>query len=199
MNNPFPPASTSPCRWPSTTPQRRAGALCAMVAALLLGGCHNFSGDEQRQADVVDNFYRIHLKANAPGLPSPEELQQLQPLVSRALHTLLTRAEAAESRYHGLAGNQAPPLVEGDLMTSLYEGATGFSVESCETDQQRASCQVQFRYRKEGSDEAWSDKVLLVQEERQWRIDDIEFIGLDQSSHREYLSDTLSDAIGQVD
>ena len=174
-------------------------AACALLAALALGGCHGFSGDEERQADVVDNFYRIHLKANAPGLPSPEELQQLRPLVSAALDTLLTQAEAAESRYHGLAGNQAPPLVEGDLMTSLYEGATSFSVQSCETDEQRASCQVQFRYRKDGSDETWIDKILLVQQERQWRIDDIEFIGLDQSSHREYLSDNLTDAIAQVD
>jgi hypothetical protein len=165
----------------------------------MLGGCHNFSGDEQRQADVVDNFYRIHLKANAPGLPTPDEVRQVQPLVSRALHTLLTQAEAAETRYHGLAGSQAPPLVEGDLMTSLYEGATSFSVESCETDELRASCQVQFRYRRDGTDETWNDKILLVQEDQQWRIDDIEFVGNDQSSHREYLSDTLTDAIAQVD
>ncbi|EJN10054.1 DUF3828 domain-containing protein [Herbaspirillum sp. YR522] len=199
MNNPSAPAAAGHCGWPSSTPRRRAVVACALLAALALGGCHDFSGDEQRQADVVDNFYRIHLKANAPGLPASDELRQLQPLVSPALNTLLTQAEAAENRYHGLAGNQAPPLVEGDLMTSLYEGATSFSVQSCETDEQCASCQVQFRYRKDGSDEAWNDKVLLVQHERQWRIDDIEFIGLDQSSHREYLSDALADAIAQVD
>lgn len=41
--------------------------------------------------------------------------------------------------------------------------------------------------------------MLLVRENRQWRIDDIEFIGNDQSSQREYLTDNLSDAIQQTE
>jgi hypothetical protein len=32
---------------------------------------------------VIGNFYRIHLKNHAPGLPSAEELKQFEPLVSR--------------------------------------------------------------------------------------------------------------------
>ncbi|MFX7747660.1 hypothetical protein ABTK03_20000, partial [Acinetobacter baumannii] len=62
-----------------------------------------------------------------------------------------------------------------------------------------ASCQVSFRYQKDGADESWNDKILLVREERQWRIDDIEFIGNDQSSQREYRSDHLTDAIQQAE
>ncbi|KAF1038575.1 MAG: hypothetical protein GAK35_03757 [Herbaspirillum frisingense] len=175
-----------------------AGA-CSLTAALALGGCNNFSGEEQRQADVIGSFYRIHIKNNAPGLPSAEELKQYQPLVSRALYTLLTQAEAADARYHAVAGTQAPPIVEGDLFTSLYEGATSFSVKSCDTDDVRSSCQVSFQYKKDGAQEAWNDKILLVREDDQWRIDDIEFIGNDQSSQREYLTDTLTDAIKEAE
>jgi hypothetical protein len=173
-----------------------AGA-CSLTAAaaLALAGCGNAGSDEERQAEVVGAFYRIHIKNNAPGLPSAEELRQFQPLVSRALYQLLTQAEAADVRYHAVAGTQAPPIVEGDLFTSLYEGATSFSVVSCDTEDLRSSCQVAFKYGRDGASEAWNDKILLVLEDKQWRIDDIEFIGSDQSSQREYLTDTLADAI----
>ncbi|MBP0597621.1 DUF3828 domain-containing protein [Herbaspirillum sp. LeCh32-8] len=202
-------------RFPSTRssrsrPARLLAGACSLTAALALAGCNNFSGDEKSQAEVIGNFYRIHIKNNAPGLPSAEELREFQPLVSRALFTLLTQAEAADARYHALAGPQAPPIVEGDLFTSLYEGATSFSVDSCETgddrgdersnrqDGQRASCQVAFKYSKDGASESWNDKILLVREEQHWRVDDIEFIGNDQSSQREYLTDTLTDAIKET-
>jgi hypothetical protein len=174
---------------------RLMASACSLGAALALGGCNNFSGEEQRQAEVIGAFYNIHIKNAIPGLPSADELRQYQPLVSQALFSLLTQAEAADARYHAAAGSQAPPIIEGDLFTSLYEGATSFTVESCDTEDSRSSCQVAFRYKKDGAEEAWNDKVLLVREDQHWRIDDIEFIGNDQSSQREYLSDTLADAI----
>ncbi|MBB5391470.1 MULTISPECIES: DUF3828 domain-containing protein [unclassified Herbaspirillum] len=188
--------------FPSVHTRRRSRLLAGastLAAALALGGCNNFSGEEQRQADVISAFYTLHLKTNAPGLPPADELRQYQPLVSRALYTLLTQAEAADVRYHTMVGNQAPPIVEGDLFTSLYEGATSFSVKSCDSDDQRSSCQVAFEYKKDGAAEAWNDKILLVREDNRWRIDDIEFIGNDQSSQREYLSDTLADAIKEAE
>ena len=55
-----------------------------------------------------------------------------------------------------------------------------------------------YAYSEEGADESWNDKILLVKEGQQWRIDDIEFIGNDQSSQREYLSDTLADTIKEA-
>ncbi|BEV16935.1 DUF3828 domain-containing protein [Herbaspirillum sp. DW155] len=190
--------TTLPRFFSPRVPRLRARAW-ALGMLLALSGCNNFSGDERQQAEVIGNFYRIHLKNHAPGLPSAEELKQFEPLVSRALYSLLSRAEAADLRYHTVAGAQAAPLIEGDLFTSLYEGATSFAVQSCDSEADRASCQVAFRYQKEGADESWNDKILLVREEHQWRIDDIEFIGNDQSSQREYLSDNLADAIQQAE
>lgn len=177
-------------------------SLAGGALALLVGltGCDNVSNEEKQQAQVVSAFYDIHLKLHAPGLPSADELKQYQPLVSRDLFDLLSQAEAAETRYRSAVGTQAPPMIEGDLFTSLFEGATSFSVESCDTDdqRQRSSCTVAFSYKKDGAEESWNDKILLIQEDKHWRIDDIEFIGNDQSSQREYLSDTLSDAIKEA-
>lgn len=189
---------TTLLRLPSSSPRHLRAGACALGMLLALSGCNNFSGDERQQAEVIGSFYRIHIKNRAPGLPSAEELKQFEPLVSRTLYALLTRAEAADMRYHSVAGPQAAPLIEGDLFTSLYEGATSFEVQSCDSDTDRASCQVAFRYQNEGADESWNDKILLVRQEHQWRIDDIEFIGNDQSSQREYLSDNLNDAIDQA-
>jgi hypothetical protein len=85
------------------------------------------------------------------------------------------------------------------LFTSLFEGASTFKVDSCESDDAHASCQVRFTYKggNGGDEEKWKDKLLLVREDKQWRIDDIEFLGSDQSSQREYLTDTLSSIINE--
>ena len=205
LHRPAPPPrpaspSASPAAAPCSAHALRTGAGAVALGMLLtLSGCNNFSGEEQQQAEVVGDFYRIHLKHNAPGLLSADELKQFEPLVSRSLYNLLTRAEAADARYQAAAGPQAAPIVEGDLFTSLFEGATSFAVQSCDSEADRAACQVAFRYQQSGSDESWNDKILLVRENRQWRIDDIEFIGNDQSSQREYLTDNLSDAIQQTE
>jgi hypothetical protein len=171
-------------------------AVLSIAASAALAGCNNFSGDDKQQAQVISGFYDAHLKAHTPGIPAAEELKQYQPFVSHALAALLDQASAAEAKYHAAMGTQVPPIIEGDLFTSLFEGASSYRVESCDSQDNKASCQVGFEYKSQDGDrEAWNDKILLVREDGHWRIDDIEFIGNDQSSQREYLSDTLSEAI----
>jgi hypothetical protein len=56
----------APFSLPSARPCAPAPALGLLLA---LSGCNNFSGDEQQQAEVIGNFYRIHLKNHARACP----------------------------------------------------------------------------------------------------------------------------------
>jgi len=172
-------------------------AVVSIVA--VAAGCGEPPDDTHLQEKVIAGFYQQHLKTHSPGIPSADELKQLQPFVSQALFKLLSQASETEVKYHAAATDPLPPLVDGDLFTSLFEGATAFKVDSCESDDAHASCQVRFSYKggKADEEEKWKDKLLLVREDKQWRIDDIEFLGSDQSSQREYLTDTLSSIINE--
>jgi hypothetical protein len=173
--------------------------LAALSAVALAAGCGEPPDDTHLQEKVISGFYQQHLKTHSPGIPSADELKQLQPFVSQALFKLLSQASETEIKYHAAATDPVPPLVDGDLFTSLFEGASTFKVDSCESDDAHASCQVRFTYKSGngGDEEKWKDKLLLVREDKQWRIDDIEFLGSDQSSQREYLTDTLSSIINE--
>jgi len=176
--------------------------LAALSTVALVTACSETPDDSRLQEKVIRGFYQQHLKAHNPGIPGADELKQLQPFLSPMLFALLSKASDAEARYRAAATDGVPPpLVNGDLFTSLFEGATSFSLDSCESENNRASCTVRFRYRasssdaKDDSDESWRDKLLLVRQNQQWLIDDIEFIGNSQSAQTEYLTDTLNSIV----
>lgn len=174
--------------------------LAALSAAVFASGCGETPNSNRQQEKVINGFYQQHIKNHSNGIPGPDELKQIQPYLSQALFALLSKASDIEVRYHAAAATPVPPLVDGDLFTSLFEGATSFSLDSCESEESRATCLVRMRHtasadEKNSSDERWTDKLLLIKENQQWRIDDIEFVGNDQSAQHEYLSDTLNSVI----
>jgi hypothetical protein len=174
--------------------------LAVLSTLALVTACGDPQDDTRLQEQVINGFYQQHLKTHSPGIPSADELKQLQPFLSQTLFSLLSQAADIDARYHAAAESLVPPLVDGDLFTSLFEGATSFAVDSCEHEGDHASCLVRFRYAgntgdNKGVNESWKDKLLLIKQQQQWRIDDIEFIGSGQSSQREYLTDTLDSII----
>jgi len=173
--------------------------LITLSAVVLLAACGGTTDDSRHQEQVISGFYQQHIKSHHPGIPGEDELKQLQPFLSQALFVLLSKAADAEAKYHAATETPQPPLVDGDLFSSLFEGATALSVDSCEDNSNRSACLVHFRYIPSEGDnkgnESWHDKLLLVKENQQWRIDDIEFLGSGQSSQREYLTDTLNSII----
>ncbi|WP_034298374.1 DUF3828 domain-containing protein [Herbaspirillum sp. RV1423] len=173
--------------------------LAALSTVAFAAACGEPPDDTRSQEQVISGFYQQHLKTHSPGIPGADELKQLQPFVSQALFKLLSQASETEAKYHAAATEPVPPLIDGDLFTSLFEGATSFKLDSCESEDNRASCHVRFTHAggNGGDDEKWKDKLLLVKENNQWRIDDIEFLGSGQSSQREYLSDTLSSIVNE--
>jgi hypothetical protein len=95
--------------------------------------------------------------------------------LSRALAGLLAQAIAAEDADRARVKasefpDDKPMLIEGDVFTSLYEGATGLDLRGVEIDGARARATVAFE--NTDYDIAWTDEVLLVDEDG-WKIDDV--------------------------
>ena len=100
-------------------------------------------------------------------------------LLSRALAAALQ--SAAEGEKESAARVKAsefptdkPLLLEGEIFAGLYEGFTSFEVGPERTDDGLTS--VEVRFRNEPYNVAWTDEVLLVNEEG-WKIDDVRYSG----------------------
>lgn len=145
---------------------------------------------------IVSSFYKIYLTVRPSGVPSEKEQQKFKPYLSEALMVLLREADQAEQQNHKKTRSEVPPLAEGDLFTSLFEGATEFKVLSCDT--KTSSCLVEFSYvesRKGASPTTWKDKAYLVKDPQGWMVDDIEFLGDWQFMHKGRLQDLLRQVI----
>ena len=157
-----------------------------------LFACHKGAPDQ-----TVNKFYGVYLKLHSFGVPDERERAQYSPYISTELSELLKRADEAEQKHGAATKGEEPPLVEGDLFTSLFEGAGSYRVTSCESNDANALCTVEFTYINPGdkSEVKWKDKVYLAKSSRGWAVDDIEYLGEWQFMHKGRLKDLLKEVI----
>ena len=150
---------------------------------------------DREMKEAVGSFYNVYLKVRPSGVPSGKEQRMFAPHLSASLKKLLSDASGTEQKYKRTTKGEAPPLVEGDLFTSLFEGASAFTVLTC--DGKDGSCLVEFSYVDPGSKSptVWKDNVYLVKGSRGWLVDDIEFLGAWEFMHKGRLKELLRQVI----
>jgi len=168
-----------------------AALLAATYAAAAPGG------DAPRLKDAADRFYRAYLRARQGGVPVGYDLARYRAVVSEGLFTLLERAGAAEAEYARRTHNESPPLIEGDLFTSLFEGATRYHVDECRANGDGGTCRVSLAHGEPGGRKPveWTDTVVLTKESGGWRVSDVEFGGTWEFMHAGRLVGVLESAI----
>lgn len=141
----------------------------------------------------ADAFYKVYLEVRPSGLPEKKEQELLKPWISSGLSKLILDADVADD------GNkeEGPPLLQGDIFSSLFEGPTEFEVGACSESGERRSCQVKLTYvdRQDKSKTQWNDNIYLLQESGKWVVDDIEYRGDWPFASRGTLRATLQGAI----
>ena len=137
------------------------------------------SNDSGDMPLAVQAFYQVYLEVKTSGVPTEKERARFAPHLSAQLQELLQGAAEAERSYAKATRGQVPPLVEGDLFTSLFEGADAFRVVSCQSQAGQGVCLVELTYIDPGDKSSfrWQDKVYLVKSPHGWVVDDLEFLG----------------------
>ncbi len=175
-------------------PVRLALPICALLAiaiALPLPGHADTVTDINRGATA---FYRVYLDARVSGVPSARTLASFAPVVSPSLLQLLQKGDIAEKHYARVTNHAVPPLVEGDLFTSLFEGAQSFAVQECHRGATgSATCTITLQHADAGGQAPtrWADKVFLIKQGRRWMVEDIEYGGDWQFMHKGRLRELL--------
>jgi len=170
--------------------------LRTLSLALLLASAALAQADTLDLAKVADGFYGAYMTLHpSDGIPDKATRAKFAPFVSPALDELLVEGDAAEGRYRTATKNQSPPLVEGDLFTSNFEGVTAYKIGTCAADAKGGHCAVALAYDdKKGKPLTWTDTVHLVQTPQGWRVDDIVYGGFGNGGR---LTLTLTHAIAE--
>ena len=146
---------------------------------------------------VAKGFYRLYLQVKPRGIPDGATRRQFDRFLTLSLVDQLENAERAEVRHFKATQNQEPPLFEGDLFSSLFEGATSYKVDSCTVEGPRAYCDVDLTFMEEAGAKptTWTDKLALVKRIGGWRVDDIQFGGAWDFAQHGSLRATLRDIV----
>lgn len=150
-----------------------------VAVAIAAGVSFAAQAGEAMPAKAAGAFYKLYIKEKPRSLPDAALRAKLKPIVSTSLHGLLADAAAAEDAHRKKSNNEEPPLFEGDLFTSLYEGATSYKIGTCVKESDKAYCDVALSYAEAGDAKptTWTDKAVLVRGPRGWLLDDIAFGG----------------------
>ena len=168
-----------------------AGALAAAKPAEARG-----PADRSTPEAASASFYGAYLETTPGAFPGPVARMRLRRLLSPRLNGLLGQADHAEAVHAWRTGGREPPLIAGDVFTSLFEGAGRFQVQGCRSDGQQAVCQVALGNDRMQRPSRWRDRLVLMRAPSGWVVDDVIYGGSRGSGAAARLSQTLRTAIG---
>jgi hypothetical protein len=169
-----------------------------LIAVLCLMFYCNVQAQQNEQILVVSSFYRTILTFKEGGVPSRKNIDRLSPFISADFRNLLLAARVAEDKHFKSTKGSEPPLVEGSLFYSLFEGADKYTVIKLEPDKKPVSYLVNLQYRDPyGKHEItkWQDRAILIEENNKWVVDDLELLGKWQFGAKGKLSEILREVI----
>jgi hypothetical protein len=149
-------------------------------------------------ARAANDFYAVYGSQHGGGIPDAGGRARYAPLLSPRLNKQLAAAAAAEIRFAAKVKGAAPPLIEGDLFTSLFEGATAWKVGPCSDDGKTARCPASLGHvEKTAKPTNWNDTLVLANTPSGWKVDDVIYDAGFAFGNTGRLSDTLTMVIAQ--
>jgi hypothetical protein len=181
----------------------KIAVVVAAGTALLCASDACFADADGDMAKVATGFYEAYATFHpSDGIPDAKGRAKYEPFISPRLDQLLTDGNRAEIAF-AKANKDSPPLIEGDLFTSNFEGATSYKVDVCSANGANGRCTVTLTYDDRGQNAkakplTWTDTVYLVATPGGWRVDDIGYGATWAFGNKGRLSDTVKGAIANA-
>lgn len=147
--------------------------------------------------NTAEEFYRTYIKLKIRGLPSESELKTLSPMLSPDLKRLFENAARIKAKYIQEHPDDKPPWHDGDLFTSLFEGAQSFKVGTPLLRGNRSEILIQLSFSGDGSTTRWSDTLVLIRNKNRWVVWDVLFKGEWAFKQGNSLRSVLSSTSGE--
>lgn len=182
----------------SSPVQALRALVSVMLASLLVAGCatQQWSFSLKSPVERVQAFLTDYYQLGFRGLPKPDQLERLTVHLSPALVLRLQRASAGQAAYARRFPGDKPPLVDGDLFCSLFEGPSTYRASGFEEEKKRTVVFVNFTYKDRVTgqlQQEWTDRYVVVQGDRVggWLVDDVEYQGGWDFAQKGRLSEAL--------
>ena len=118
----------------------------AAIALVLVAALPAQADDITDMAAAANRFdATVAASPRSGGLPEGAARGRYLPLFSARLARLVNDAGAAQGRFHAKIKN-APPLIEGDIFSSQFEGFQTYRVGACTGSAMAGRCSVQLHY-----------------------------------------------------
>ena len=141
-------------------------------------------------AAVVD-FMTMHQRLGNSGLPDAGSMNAYDAFVCPSLGAALRDARVHQEQFRASNPGEKPPMVEGDLFSSLFEGPDSYSAAGSKIEGVRASVTMDLRHGEGSAATSWQDTVLLELDDGIWCISDVQYGGKWPSANRGRLSESL--------
>lgn len=145
----------------------------------------------QAPARVAEDFYTMHMRMGDAGLPDAASANAYAAFLCPALAAQLETARLAQQAFIAQNPGEKPPFVDGDLFSSLHEGADAVKAGSVSVDGELATVSLALSRGTGSKATRWTDRVLLSLHEDSWCVADIEYQGDWEFANRGRLSDAL--------
>lgn len=172
----------------------------SMLLFIFFLQCNIPGHDTLKQKRTIESFYQIIITEGFSEIPDSSHLCRIQPYISLQFQKLLADSRKAEDNIADKETEPAPPVIEGSLFTSLFEGAD--SVIDIKADSSVSNTFLVELVYKSNRDSAgncdtskWSDRVYLIKENGTWVIDDIELLGNWAFSRKARVTNILKSVI----
>ena len=192
------PAETPPASAPATevSPAAPAAPDVATPPAEAPPGTSAAASPGLPAGERVTAFLAAYQAQMFRGLPKTEQAAALAEHFSPRLNGLFADALAGQEAYKAKYPTDKPPMIDGDIFSSLFEGATTGTVESVEASGDAAVARVLYVYAEPDTGkviQTWSDQFLMVRAGEDWLIDDVEYLGGWDFSPKGRLSAALAE------
>jgi hypothetical protein len=171
--------------------------ILSIISVSVIAAFASLSYAGEKMESTVSGFYNVYIKLKTRGIPGAKELRQYESYLTPELISQLKSADDAEIKYKKETKGEVPPLVEGDVFTSLFEGADSFKVLDCSGSGDKGTCSVEFRNTNpsDGKTFTWKDGVMLVKGKSGWLISDVRYGGKWDFAAKGTLTQTLKSVV----
>jgi hypothetical protein len=166
--------------------------------ALAIGAPATPESAEMKAANaLVSDFYEMRLKLGRTGLPDEAEMKAYRAFLCPPLAASMDAARVRQRAFIDEHPDEKPPLVEGDLFSSLFEGTEGVTPTHTEVNGDSASVELSMRFGEGDQATRWKDTVLLAKDQGSWCIADVEYHGNWPFANKGKLSETLAGPLSE--
>ena len=188
----------SGCSWfrsKEAAPAEAAAAPAATGdAALAIGAPASPESEAMRSATtLVTDFYEMRDRLGRTGLPLEGDMKAYRAFLCPGLSAAMDAARVRQKLYIDENPDDKPPLVEGDLFSSLFEGTDVVTPAGTEVVGDSARVTLSMRFGEGDGAARWKDTVVLAKDEGSWCIADVEYRGDWPFANKGKLSSTLAE------